>query len=227
MREAGWYIVQVKTGREELMCETIRRACQGLVADAPSAPLSEEDDGELEEFYAEAEPLLLECFTPSFVTRLKYRGKWENIEKPLLPGYVIAVTSDPIALFHTLRKVRAFTRLLTMTGEITPLREDERTWIESFTKKDERVVPISIAYREGDTLVVTDGPLKGREALVKKVIRKKCLALLELHVGTVRITTTVGLAVMPKQYALAEAAAGEELAEAQEAAEAAETIETS
>jgi len=177
MARSSWYVVQVKTGKEEYSCRAIMRA-------------SEDDDY--------GRPLVEECFSPTFVHRLKFHGEWIDVEKPLLPGYVVAVTSDPAELSRKMLAIPSFTRILTLSESFVPLREDERMWIEGFTKPDDRVVPISIGHREGDVVVITDGPLKGREAMIVRIIRKKCLAVLELHAGNKTITATVGLALLPK-----------------------------
>ena len=134
--------------------------------------------------------------------RLKYNGEWRSVNKCLLPGYIVVITADPAALAARLRAIPKFTRLLTMMKTFVPLREDERAWLEECTKPKQRTIPISIAYRKGDTLVITQGPLKGREAMVTRVIRKKCVALVEIHVGNKTITTEVGLAVMPEEEAI-------------------------
>ena len=178
MAKVDWYVAQVQTGKEDRTCLAIERAC--------------------EDCYVRGEPLVTECFSPTFVHRLKYSGEWRDVEKPLLPGYVVAVTSNPEELARRLNKVPSFTKLLTMAESFVPLREDERAWIDGFTKPGDRVVPISIGHRVGDVVVVTEGPLKGREAMITQIIRKKCLAVLELHVGGKNVTTTVGLAVLPK-----------------------------
>ena len=183
MTESGWYVIQVHAGREQAMSEAIRRACDETAA----------DDGE--------EPRLEECFSPTYVHRLKYHGEWRDFERPLLPGYVVAVTSDPVALIHKLHRIREFSRMLTMAETIVPLREEERAWIDENTTAGERVIPISVGYRKGDTVVVTEGPLKGREAIIERVIRKKCVAILKIHAGNVTITTEVGLALLPQKTA--------------------------
>lgn len=182
MARTGWYVAQVQAGREQVMCQVIERECAGA-------------------YTSDGHPLLEECFSPTYVHRLKYSGEWRDVEKPLLPGYVVAVTSDPVVLSHQLFKVREFSRLLTITNEFIPLREDERLWIEENTRSGQRTIPISIGYREGDTLVVTDGPLKGREAMIQRIIRKKCVAVLQIHVGNKTITTEVGFALLPKKDA--------------------------
>ena len=179
---AGWYVAQVETGKEQKMCLALLRECE---------------DVEI----AEGVPLLEECFSPTYVHRLKYSGEWRDVEEPLLPGYVVAVTTDPVALSHKLYTVRDFSRLLKLGTEFIPLREDERAWIDKNTESGDRSIPISIGYREGDTLVITEGPLKGCEAMIQRIIRKKCVAILEIHAGNLKIKTEVGLALLPKKDA--------------------------
>ena len=195
MRKAGWYVVQVLTGHEGQACEAIARTC------AQAEALQAAEHPEL----GVREPLLQECFSPTFTHRLKFHGEWRDVQRPLIPGYVIAVTADPDKLRQLLRATPGFTKLLVFGETYQPLRDEERGWIEAATRPQERVVPISVGYREGDSLVVTEGPLKGHEALVKRIIRKKSLAVLELHAGGKRITATVGLAVLPKRDVEAEA----------------------
>lgn len=181
MHRPGWYVVQVQTGRETQMCERIEQRC---------AELDEQRDADI--------PLLQECFSPRFRTQIKFRGEWRYKEKALLPGYVIVVTRRPVELSHELRKMSEFALLLEAGETFVPLRDDERAWMEEFTEEGKRTIPMSFGYREGDTLVVTKGPLKGREGMITRISRKKSLAFVELHVNGVRITTTVGLGIVPK-----------------------------
>lgn len=178
MGTSGWYVAQVRTGSEREACRRIAKACKGSEADG--------------------RPLLEECFSPAVEARLKYAGEWRRVERPLLPGYVVAVTRDPVGLYQRLRGVRHFRRLLDVAGVFVPLNEEERRWLEDSTSRDRRVVPISLGHREGERIVVTKGPLGGREATIRKVIRKKCLAEIEVHAGGKTIRATVGLALLPK-----------------------------
>lgn len=208
MPRPGWYIVQVETGRERLICRMIDHIFNGVMvagervydtnpfsATATTGPAPDD-----------AQPLIEECFSPTFIHRLKLKGEWVDVEKRLLPGYIIVVTTNPAAVATRLRAVPKFTRLLVQFQEFLPMRADERAWLEEATRPKDRVIPISIAYRKGDTLAITQGPLKGREAMITRVIRKKCLAVVEVHIGNKTITTEVGLAVVPEEEALVEEA---------------------
>lgn len=180
MKVAKWYVIQVQTGREVKACEAILQTCKALHA-------TSESNGTLEE-----------CFSPNYEFRRKIKGEWTKQKRLLLPGYVIAVTAEPWKLAHMLNSMREFTRLLTMGKTFIPLSEDDRLWIERWTMKDNRTISMSFAYKEGDVIVVTDGPLVGHEAMITRVNRRKRLAHLEIHAGQVTIHTTVGLEVLPK-----------------------------
>ena len=145
-----------------------------------------------------SEHLLEECFSPTYEYRRKLRGEWVRQEMLLLPGYVIAVTRDPWALARVLRATPEFTRLLAMGTQFVPLSANDRSWMERWTTEDDRTIPMSVAYKEGDAVVVTDGPLVGQEAMIVRVNRRKRVAHLEIHAGQLTIHTTVGLEVLPK-----------------------------
>lgn len=181
MHRSEWYVVQVETGRERNACQVIQRVCESGSNGGP-----------------EGENILEECFSPTYEYRRKQHGEWVTSEMLLLPGYVIAVTRDPWKLEHALRRTPAFTRLLSMGMTFLTLSADDRSWIENWTTQGNRTIPMSVAYKEGDKIVVTDGPLVGQEAMIVRVNRRKRVAHLEIHAGQLTIHTTVGLEVLPK-----------------------------
>lgn len=182
MRTAAWYVVQVETGRELASCAGMTRACEVEA-----------------ELGVEGSELLVECFAPRYCAQFKLHGEWHDEERLLLPGYVVAVTRDPWGLARVLRKVPGLTKILKMGETFAPLSEDDRSWIERWTTEGDRAIPMSIAYKEGDRIVVASGPLKGHEAMIVKVKRRLNMAELEIHAGQMTIRTTVGLAVLPRR----------------------------
>ena len=182
VRPADWYVIQVQTGREVQTCEEIERVCtEGALKDE------------------RLQGLLEECFTPRYITQVKLHGAWMDEERLLLPSYVVAVTRDPWELARVLRGVPSLTKILAMGKTFSPLSYSDRSWIERWTKEGDRIIPMSFAYKEGDAIVVEEGPLKGHEAMIAKVNRRKSLAHLEIHAGAMTIRTTVGLAVLPSK----------------------------
>ena len=140
---------------------------------------------------------LVECFSPTYEFRRKQRGEWVLRESALLPGYVIAVTNDPWSLAHAMRAIPAYAKLLVMGETYVPLSADDRSWIERWTRRGERTIPISLAHKEGERIVVTDGPLVGREGMIVRVNRRRRVAHLEIRAGQITVHATVGLEVLP------------------------------
>ena len=167
---AGWYAIQVIKGKEEAMVGHIDRVL-------PAG-------------------LLRECFFPRFATEMKLHGAWIPVEKPLFPGYLIAETDDPAALDRALGRMEGFARVLRQGDVYVPLAREERELIESFTEPGERVVPMSMGFKDGDAVVVTKGPLVGRQGFIRGINRRKSIAYLELDLCGRTVRTRVGLGVL-------------------------------
>lgn len=169
-KKSNWYVVQVFKGREEFMAGLITRV----------APAS----------------VLEECFYPRFATEIKVRGRWVPVEKPLFPGYLIAITHNPEGLDRVLLSMPEPARVLTLGDIYVPLGADEAELIGAFTRPGERVVPMSMGVKEGDRVVVTSGPLVGRQGLIRAMNRRKSIAYLELDLCGRRVSTRVGLGIV-------------------------------
>lgn len=168
-----WYVVQVMTGRESRLRELICR---------------------------EAGPeVLIECFIPSFEVQKKIRGTWRVERARLFPGYVFVVTGDIEELKLRLRRVPEFARLLTVGESFVALEASERAWLAAFTTADDRVIPMSMGAVEGDRIVVTQGPLMGREGWIVRVNRRKSLAFIQVEMFGRKIETKIGLGIVRKQ----------------------------
>lgn len=168
-----WYVVQVTTGSERATAELLERVVPAEVLD--------------------------ECFFPQYETEMKLRGRWVSCERPLFAGYIIAVTSDPAALARECAKIPQVSKLLTMGEQFVPLAAEERELIGAFTAKGRRVVPMSRAVKDGDRIVITSGPLKGREALIDRVDRKRSVAFIETELCGRKVAVRVGLSVVAAQ----------------------------
>ncbi len=165
-----WYVVQVKSGKEQSTCDLVCR----MVSPA----------------------ILQECFVPAFATQKKVHGQWQDYTKVLFPGYVIAVTDAVDDLHRELRSVPEFTRLVP-TGEMfVPLDDAEQALISAFTRPGQRTVEMSVGFIEGGQVVITAGPLTGHTGWVERVDRKRSLAMLRVEMFGRTLRTKVGLAVL-------------------------------
>ena len=90
-------------------------------------------------------------------------------------------------------------RMLGNDNSFTPLAPDEVAWLEAFTTAKTHVVEMSQGVIEGDTVMVTEGPLKGREALITKIDRHKRLAYLDMHMFGRTKSVRIGLEIVRKR----------------------------
>ena len=90
------------------------------------------------------------------------------------------------------------TKLIGTGDEVVPLTEEEMHFLLTFGK-DDQIVEMSEGVIENDQIIITRGPLKGHEGLVKKIDRHKRRAYLELEMFGRKIETQVGLEVVAKR----------------------------
>lgn len=177
-----WYVIQVRATLEDSMCRQIERICEQHDENA------EGDEGRVD---------LRECFSPRYRTQRKWKGEWETVEWPLIPGYVIADTAHPEQLAEAIRGIRDLCKPLSDGETYAPLDDKERAWIERWTGEGDRVIPMSFGKKLSDGKVqVIDGPLEGYEGEIE-FNRKKSTAYLEFHVGQITIKTKVGMGILP------------------------------
>ena len=66
----------------------------------------------------------------------------------------------------------AYGYILDELGREEILSREEEAWLGAFTKAGERTVPMSYGVAVGEKIVVTEGPLKGHEAMIADVKAK-------------------------------------------------------
>ena len=77
------------------------------------------------------------------------------------------------------------------------MTEEDIAIIEALSGK-ERLVKHSEGYIEGNKVIVTDGPLVGMEAMIRKIDRHKRKAFLEVPMLGRTLTVQVGLEIVTK-----------------------------
>ncbi len=178
-----WYVIQILSGHEKAVLSMIEHAVDEC---AESAPCSKRD-------------ILDECFSPRYRTTKLVRGEYVPVEELLLPGYLIASTRKPAKFESVLRDVPALTKMLRTENAFVPLREDEVAWICAFTQKGNRVVEMSEGFKEGGRVVVTSGPLVGREGLISRINRRKRTAFLQLSMLGRNVEVKVGFNLVKRR----------------------------
>lgn len=167
-----WYVIQVRTDMEE---ET-RKQCEKII------------DKEI----------LEKSFIPMYEQERKYQGKWHRELRVLFPGYVFLVSEDKEKLFFELKRVIGLTKMLGTGETIVPLTTEEVNFLLSFGR-EEQVVEMSEGIIESDRVVITKGPLKGNEGLIKKINRHKRKAWLEIQMFGRTMEMQVGVEIVRKR----------------------------
>ena len=143
-----YYVVQVKTGKEQ-------QAIEDILKNKPDDP----------DF---------DVFAPYRISIRKYKGVERQVIERCFPGYVFVETNNVQDLFIQLYWTPGFTKLLGReadTNNFVPLDKDEARMIDIlYSRNNGRITQISnIEVREGEMIRVLDGPLMGLETKIKKV----------------------------------------------------------
>lgn len=167
-----WYVVQVRTGMEE----EIITQCRKVI---PSS-------------------ILERCFLPYYEMKKKYQGEWHKEKKVLFPGYVFMITDDINSLYMELKRVIGLTKLIGTGEEIIPLGQEDICFLMKFGN-EEQIVEMSQGLILDGKVVITDGPLKGQEGIIKKIDRHKRKAYLSVPMFGRVLDTQVGLEIIEKR----------------------------
>ena len=166
------YVMQVMGGKEQHVCDLVRRQLNTLIDD---------------------------CFVPRREVMRRREGQWAMVREILFPGYLFVETTQIQQVMGCLAQVPAFTRLLGVSDErVISLSQDEIAWLTALLHPLDKVVGMSTGVIEGDRVIVTDGPLRGHEALICKIDRHKRLAFLDMRMFGRTKTIKVGLEVVRK-----------------------------
>lgn len=154
-----YYVVQVKTGKEEKTIDAIKKQLGNDIDD-------------------------FDVFAPYKKSIRKYKGVSKEVIERCFPGYVFVETSCPKDLFFHLFWVPEFTKLLGREGltyNFVPLNDDEARVIDIlYSRNSNRITEISnIEVHEGQIIRVVDGPLEGLLTKIKKVNLHKRTVIVE------------------------------------------------
>lgn len=166
-----WYVMQVRTGLEENICLQCKKNISSKT--------------------------LKECFIPYYEEKRRIKGEWKILRKVLFPGYVILDSEKLDKLYLDLKQISGLTHLLGTGREVVPLTEEEVKLLKDFGGK-EQVVYLSEGIIENSRVIITSGPLKGKEGYIKKIDRHKRKAYLDVTIFGRIQKIQVGLEILSK-----------------------------
>lgn len=168
-----WYAVWVETGREE----TIKQYCKQYMDSS----------------------IYCDIFVLRFNRLKKFYGKWHKESKVMFPGYIFIDTETPELVYEAFKRIPAFVSLLGKDREsFTPIEKSKEALFRSMIDETYEIA-VSTGFIEGDKVTITEGPLAGKEAMIKRIDRHKRIAVLDVEMFGERIGVTVGLEVVEKK----------------------------
>ena len=164
--ELMWYVLWTKAGDEE----KTRGMINGHV------------DGDL----------FTRCIVPYRKKREFYKSSSVFVEKLLFPSYVF-IETDRIKDFAKRMQWYPGKNVILQSGDsFCPIyREEEYFLTDMLDEKD--IIESSNGYMDGERVTVTSGPLKGYEDKIRRVIRRKSLAIMEMTLYDRKVETALGL----------------------------------
>ena len=171
-----YYVVQVKTGKEQ-------KAIEDILKNKPKDVVN------------------FDVFSPFRKGLRKFHGEMREVVERCFPGYVFVETDQVHELFKQLYFTPGFTKLLGReadTDNFVPLDKDESRMIDIlYSKNNDRITEISnIEVREGETIRVLDGPLMGLETQIKKVDLHKRKVVVEWMICGRLVESSIGINIV-------------------------------
>ena len=138
---------------------------------------------------------LNDCYVMLTERECRRGGAWRRELVPTFPSYLILDVRDPEALERGLRLVTAPATLVRVGGAPAALSAEDAALLRALAGPD-HVIRTSRGSIEGGRLRVWEGPLSGRERLVRSIDRHRRAAYLDSRLGEGRLR--VGLEVVSK-----------------------------
>lgn len=120
------------------------------------------------------------CF--EYQRMLRYGGKWHLERRPLLPGWIFLAGTDSV---------------ISKSCKGIPLIPCEMPYVKHLCQEG-NLISMSRGIIQGGKPVVTSGPLKGHERLIKKIDRHKRTAQISVPFAGDEMQVTVGLEIYEK-----------------------------
>lgn len=172
----NWYVFYVQTGREQTACNFLNKLF------------------DREESIA---------FIPQVELIFKNSKMIRKELKPMFPGYVFtdSILDEETFITQAYKYIRFSKCIFELLGskniDCMKLNDDEKSFLLGFCD-DGYIAEESKGFIIGDKIIVTSGPLEGRESIIRKIDRHKRRAEIEVtFLGDIR-RISVALEVISK-----------------------------
>ena len=127
----------------------------------------------------------------------KYEGRWHRERLPLFPGYVFLESNMPKKLISCIENHPYICAGLNSEAELMVLKPEEEELLKQLCGPEHHLAMSRGVIRKGITYV-TEGPLMGREHMIRKIDRHKRIARLGAVVSGQSKEIKAGLEIVSK-----------------------------
>lgn len=140
---------------------------------------------------------LKDAFYFTYDRMRKYEGSWHVEQQVMFPDYVFLESDDGGRLAEELEQYRPFFTILEQQDTLIPVETEEEQFLQGLCGETHHFQMSRGYIRDGQT-VVTEGPLRGKENLIRKIDRHKRTARVGMsETGRLR-EMQVGLEIVSK-----------------------------
>ena len=122
---------------------------------------------------------LKDIFFLTYDRMRRYQGTWHVERQHMFPHYIFLESENGEQLAEELAEYRDFVAVLSEKDYLIPLHRKEEQFLRGICGTSHHLRMSKGYIRNGQTCV-TEGPLRGREGLIRKIDRHKRLARLSI-----------------------------------------------
>lgn len=167
----SWYALYCKPGQEEIIIKSCKQHLTKAALD--------------------------DAFQLSYERMKKYLGEWHVDTYSMFPRYIFLQSQCPEILSEELKQYRDFVEVLENEHILLKVQPEEEEALKLLCGENHHM-GMSRGVMTDRVLKVTEGPLRGRESLIRKVDRHKRVAMLNLRVAKDMQDVWAGLEVTAK-----------------------------
>lgn len=166
-----WYVLQCPNGQEERLIHTCGR------------------------YFPDKE--VKDVFRFTYVRMRRYEGEWHKEIMPMFPGYIFLEIKEGNISFRQSRYVQESVALQRNQMIGYPVSPKEEEMLQTLCGQDHHM-DMSLGVIQNGITCVTEGPLKGKEAWIRKIDRHKRLAMLDVTCLSSPAAVWTGLEIIAK-----------------------------
>lgn len=138
-----------------------------------------------------------DAFVFTYDRMRRYEGVWHVEQQALFPHYIFLESNNEKKLSEELKKYTNVFSVFEMDGRLIPVEQEEESFLRELCGIGHHSKMSRGFIRNGQT-VVTEGPLRGKENLIRKIDRHKRIARLGMSEAGKLREIQVGLEIVSK-----------------------------